>query len=100
MNRPRAREPGIGKLTERAHARLMAPIDAHKPPFPPLTAPRDDGIVVVMTTFEYLNPEETTRRRELRYGQVSEPPAPFYSHQLVVLRIARALCDHVEPLHL
>ena len=53
-----------------------------------------------MTTFEYLNTEETNRRRELRYGRVSEPPAPFFSHQVVVLRIARALCEHVEPLHL
>lgn len=50
-----------------------------------------------MTTFEYLDTEETNRRRELAYGVVREPPAPFFSHQTIVLRVARLLADHVEP---
>src|SRR5437868_2421143 len=58
----------------------------------------DDGIVVVMTTNEYLyDTEETRRKRELHYGVIREPPAPFFSHQQVVLHIARLLCSHVEP---
>ena len=63
-----------------------------------LTCGRDDGIVVVMTTREYLyDTEETNRRRELALGRLREPPAPFYGHQNVVLRVARLLADHVEP---
>jgi Uma2 family endonuclease len=50
-----------------------------------------------MTTGEYLDSPETTRRRELAYGVVREPPAPFFSHQTIVLRVARLLSDHVEP---
>ena len=49
-----------------------------------------------MTTREYLNTDETNRRRELVYGVLREPPAPFFSHQAIVLRVARLLCDHVE----
>ena len=49
-----------------------------------------------MTTNEYLHSYETNRPRELTYGIVREPPAPFYSHQEVVLKIARLLADHVE----
>lgn len=50
-----------------------------------------------MTIKEYLyDTPETLRRRELRYGVLREPPAPFWSHQLVVLHIARKLIDHVE----
>lgn len=50
-----------------------------------------------MTVKEYLyDTPETLRRRELRYGVLREPPAPFWSHQLVVLHIARKLIDHVE----
>jgi Uma2 family endonuclease len=49
-----------------------------------------------MTTDEYLyGTEETNRARELAYGRVREPPAPFFSHQQIVLRVARALADHV-----
>jgi len=62
-----------------------------------LTCARDDGIVVVMTTFEYLDTDETNRPRELAYGVLREPPAPFFSHQAIVLRIAKILSDHVEP---
>ena len=50
-----------------------------------------------MTTDEYLSTPETNRRRELAYGIVREPPAPYFSHQAIVLRAARILCDHVEP---
>ena len=50
-----------------------------------------------MTTKQYLyDTAETTRRRELQFGVLREPPAPFWSHQLVVLHIARTLIDHVE----
>jgi Uma2 family endonuclease len=62
-----------------------------------LISPQDDEIVVVtMTTWEYLDSEETNRPRELRYGIVRDPPAPFFSHQQVVLKIARLLADYVE----
>jgi Uma2 family endonuclease len=56
----------------------------------------DDGIVVLMTTKEYLRSYETNRPRELAYGFVREPPAPFFSHQQVVLKIGRLLADYVE----
>jgi Uma2 family endonuclease len=49
-----------------------------------------------MTTHEYLATEETTRRRELAYGRLAEPPAPAYGHQNVLLRVARILADHAE----
>jgi Uma2 family endonuclease len=49
-----------------------------------------------MTTDEYLHSYETNRPRELVHGMVREPPAPFFSHQQVVLKIARLLADHVE----
>src|SRR5438128_12630375 len=58
----------------------------------------DDDIVVVVTTEQYLySTEETNRKRELAFGKVCEPPAPFFSHQELVLRVARLLCSHVEP---
>jgi len=50
-----------------------------------------------MTTREYLDSYETNEPRELTYGLLREPAAPFFSHQEVVLKIARALVDHVEP---
>jgi Uma2 family endonuclease len=51
-----------------------------------------------VTTNEYLyDTEETNRIRELALGMVREPPAPFFSHQTLVLRVARILGDHVEP---
>jgi len=63
-----------------------------------LISPTDDGIVVVVTTDQYLyDTEETNRKRELAFGKVCEPPAPFFSHQELVLRVARLLCSHVEP---
>jgi Uma2 family endonuclease len=30
-------------------------------------------------------------------GWVREPPAPFFSHQALVLKVARLISDHVEP---
>ncbi len=49
-----------------------------------------------MTTVEYLNTDEDNRRRELRYGVLREPPAPFFTHQSIVLAVARRLCEHIE----
>ena len=51
---------------------------------------------VSVRTVDYLNTPETTRPRELTYGMVREPPAPFFSHQQVVLAVARLLQDHVD----
>ena len=50
-----------------------------------------------MTTYDYLHGEETNRRRELAHGVLREPPAPFFSHQEVVFRVALLLQSHVEP---
>ena len=50
-----------------------------------------------MTTYDYLDGEETNRRRELAYGVLREPPAPFFSHQELVFRVARLLHGYVEP---
>ncbi len=50
-----------------------------------------------MTTSDYLGGEETNRARELAYGVLREPPAPFFSHQQLVFRVARLLEDHAEP---
>jgi Uma2 family endonuclease len=51
-----------------------------------------------MTTREYLyDTDESNRRRELHAGLLREPPAPFFFHQSVVLRVARVWSDHVEP---
>jgi Uma2 family endonuclease len=50
-----------------------------------------------MTTYDYLDGEETNRRRELTYGVLREPPAPFFSHQELVFRVALLLKEHVEP---
>jgi Uma2 family endonuclease len=62
---------------------------------------RDDDIVVmrkIVTANEYLyDMEETNRIRELAMGVLREPPAPFFSHQSVVLKIARVWSDHVDP---
>jgi Uma2 family endonuclease len=51
-----------------------------------------------MTTNEYLySTEETNRIRELAMGMVRELPAPFFSHQELVLKVARMIAEHVEP---
>jgi len=51
-----------------------------------------------MTADEYLyDTDETNARRELAYGTVREPAAPFFSHQSLVLRVAKIWSDHVEP---
>jgi Uma2 family endonuclease len=69
-----------------------------------LTVAGDDGIVVVveedgpMTTDEYLySTEETNRIQELAMGVVREPPAPFFSHQSLVLQVASLWRAHAEP---
>jgi Uma2 family endonuclease len=50
-----------------------------------------------VTTEEYLyETEETTRRRELVASVVREPPAPYFSHQQLVLKVAGELSDYVE----
>lgn len=49
-----------------------------------------------MTTKQYLKTPETRAPRELVYGVLREPPSPFFSHQQVVLKIARLLADYVE----
>lgn len=53
-----------------------------------------------MSTVNYLSTTETNRRRELVYGRVREPASPFFSHQELVLRVARLLQDHVDQLGL
>jgi Uma2 family endonuclease len=54
-----------------------------------------------VTTEEYLyDTEEANRIRELAMGVVREPPSPFYSHQSVVLKIARLVADHADARHL
>jgi Uma2 family endonuclease len=55
---------------------------------------------MTMSTVDYLKTPENNRPRELAYGIVREPPAPFFSHQSVVLQVARLLCDHVDRGHL
>jgi len=51
-----------------------------------------------MTADEYLyETEETNRRRELVLSRVREPPAPFFSHQSLVLQVARIWSNHAEP---
>jgi hypothetical protein len=63
-----------------------------------ISGPDDAIVVVVMTTNEYLyDTEETNRIRELAAGFLREPPAPFFSHQSLVLKVARLLGDHAEP---
>jgi Uma2 family endonuclease len=51
---------------------------------------------VSMSTVDYLKTPESNLPHEVTYGIVREPPAPFFSHQRVVLAVARALWDHVE----
>jgi Uma2 family endonuclease len=48
-----------------------------------------------ISTEDYLSGSETLRRRELVWGVVREPPAPFYSHQRIVTDLAVVLHRHV-----
>jgi Uma2 family endonuclease len=51
-----------------------------------------------MTADEYLyDTDETNQARELSYGMVREPPSPFFSHQSLVLQVAKVWSDHVGP---
>jgi Uma2 family endonuclease len=68
-----------------------------------LTSRKDDAIVVgetirkhIVTTEDYLTMVETMRRRELVYGMVREPPAPFYRHQSAVTGLTVELSRHVR----
>jgi Uma2 family endonuclease len=65
---------------------------------------RDDDIVVmwrIVTANEYLyDMDGINRIRELAMGVLRESPAPLFSHQSVVLRIARVWSDHAERLKL
>jgi Uma2 family endonuclease len=49
-----------------------------------------------LTVAEYLHTDETTRRQELVYGVVREPPAPAYGHQDIVTRLVVMFHAHVE----
>lgn len=49
----------------------------------------------VMTLAEYLATPETSRRRELAWGVLREPPAPTWDHQSVVGRLFAKLDAHV-----
>jgi Uma2 family endonuclease len=53
-----------------------------------------------VTTKQYLATYETNQPRELAYGVVREPPAPFFSHQQVVIKVLRLLADYVESARL
>ena len=49
-----------------------------------------------LSVSKYLRGPETLRRRELEWGRVREPPAPFYGHQVLVTRLAVLLDRHVS----
>jgi Uma2 family endonuclease len=50
-----------------------------------------------MTIDEYLyDTDETNRIHELAMGRLREPPAPFFSHQSLVLKVATTWSQHVE----
>lgn len=49
-----------------------------------------------MTTNEYFSGPEDVRKRELVWGVVREPPAPFFRHQRVSTRLTALLDAHVR----
>jgi Uma2 family endonuclease len=49
-----------------------------------------------LTLREYLSGEETNRPMELDFGVVREPPAPSWSHQIVLGRVFVTLHEHVS----
>ncbi len=51
---------------------------------------------VRITVDEYLSTPETNRPREVEYGVVREPPAPYVAHQQVVTHLAALLDGHVR----
>jgi Uma2 family endonuclease len=69
-----------------------------------LTHHRDDGIVADEMSDPsvdwYLGGAETLRRRELAWGVVREPPAPFYPHQRLVTDLTVLLQTHVRDRYL
>ncbi|MEQ1757181.1 MAG: Uma2 family endonuclease [Vicinamibacterales bacterium] len=48
------------------------------------------------TVNDYLASEETNRPQELAFGILREPPAPSFSHQVVVGHLFKRLSAHVE----
>ena len=44
----------------------------------------------------YISGAESLRRRELVWGVVREPPAPFWPHQEIVTRTTVLLYEHVD----
>lgn len=49
-----------------------------------------------VTVAEYLDGPETLQPREVAFGILREPPAPFYSHQVIVTRLTARLYEHVH----
>lgn len=49
-----------------------------------------------LTTNGYLSGPETLQRRELVWGVLREPPAPFYGHQRLVTDLAFLLQQHTR----
>lgn len=49
-----------------------------------------------MTTWEYLAGDETTERRELKWGTLVREPAPTYGHQAVVTNLTALLTGYVK----
>ena len=47
------------------------------------------------STVSYLRGAETTRRRELIWGVVREPPAPKYGHQATIMAVSSTLYRYV-----
>src|SRR5262245_961913 len=74
------------------------PLDASRPTM--ASSSRDgnmsDWRPESISTVDYLKTPESNRPREVTYGIVREPPAPFFAHQRVVLATARTLWEHVE----
>jgi Uma2 family endonuclease len=50
-----------------------------------------------VTAENYSYDAETIRMRELARGVLRQTPAPFFSHQSLVLKVASLWSDHVEP---
>jgi len=53
-----------------------------------------------MSVDRFLRGPETLQRRELLVDHVREPPAPFWTHQAIVTRLAVLLDAHVRPRNL
>lgn len=49
-----------------------------------------------VSVYEYFQYPETTRRMELVWGRVRQPPAPRWGHQTVVTRLTELLAPYVR----